>query len=89
MATSNKPKLAPRNPVARSPLLRKGGMHQSEKTNSRLTSAQLKHQIDDWREELEFERSLKDEQPLDQLHLISTRNISKGLTFSRTKLRFG
>jgi len=80
MATSNKPKLAPRNPVARSPLLRKGG---------RLTSAQLKHQIDDWREELEFERSLKDEQPLDQLRLISARNISKGLTFSRTKLRLG
>ena len=58
MAKQQKPTNAPRNPVARSPLLKKGGLHQSEKPNNRCTPAQLKHQLDDWREELAFERSL-------------------------------
>ena len=50
----------PRNPVARSPLLRKGGAHQETKTNQRRNARQaLEGQLEDWREELEFERSLK------------------------------
>lgn len=51
----------PRNPVARSPLLRKGGAHQETKTNQRRDARRaLEGQLEDWREELEFERSLKD-----------------------------
>ncbi len=50
----------PRNPVARSPLLRKGGAHQETKTSQRRNARQaLEGQLDDWREELEFERSLE------------------------------
>ena len=53
--------IAPRNPVARSPLLRKGGAHERSKTSLRQQSrGALRTQLDDWREELEFERSLKD-----------------------------
>lgn len=53
----------PRNPVARSPLLRKGGVHQEPKTKQRRHTRQaLEGQLDDWREELEFERSLKIEE---------------------------
>jgi len=50
----------PRNPVARSPLLRKGGVHQETKTNQRRNARQaLEGQLEDWRDDLEFERSLK------------------------------
>lgn len=50
----------PRNPVARSPLMRKGGVHEKSKTAKRQSSRQLLNtQLDDWREELEFERSLR------------------------------
>lgn len=59
MASQRKPANAPRNPVARSAIMKKGGLHQSEKSNDRCTPAQLKHQLDDWREELAFERSLR------------------------------
>ncbi len=85
MAKLSKPKFAPRNPVARSPLLAKGGAHKSEKSHSRVTPGQLKHHYDDWREELEFERSLKmdSDTPLESLLTI----ISKGLHFSREQLR--
>lgn len=52
--------LVPRNPVARSPLLRKGGAHQQTKTNQRRNASQaLEGQLEDWRDDLEFERSLK------------------------------
>lgn len=54
--------LVPRNPVARSPLLRKGGAHQETKTNQRRNARQaLDGQLEGWREELAFERSLKKE----------------------------
>lgn len=54
--------LVPRNPVARSPLLRKGGAHQETKTNQRRNARQaLDGQLKGWREELAFERSLKKE----------------------------
>ncbi len=50
----------PRNPVARSPLLKKGGAHEPSKTNQRRNARYaLEAQLEDWREELEFERSLK------------------------------
>ncbi len=50
----------PRNPVARSPLLKKGGAHEPSKTNQRRNAKHaLETQLEDWREELEFERSLK------------------------------
>lgn len=52
--------VVPRNPVARSPLLRKGGVHEKSKTAKRQQNrGALRVQLDDWREELEFERSLK------------------------------
>lgn len=50
----------PRNPVARSPLLRKGGAHQETKTSQRRNARHvLDGQLEGWREDLEFERSLK------------------------------
>lgn len=60
MATQNARTLVPRNPVARSPLLRKGGVHEKSKTAKRQINRQsVKSQLNDWREELEFERSLR------------------------------
>ena len=60
MAIKDRGTIVPRNPVARSPLLRKGGVHQKSKTaKRRQTSQALKVQLEDWREELEFERSLR------------------------------
>lgn len=47
----------PRNPVARSPLMRKGGAHQTGESAQRQHKRQaLQYQLDDWRDELEFER---------------------------------
>jgi len=55
------PNIKPRNPVMRSPLLRRGGVHQTSKTSLRQGARQaLEAQLDDWREDLEFERSLRD-----------------------------
>jgi len=52
----------PRNPVVRSPLLRKGGVHQETKTSQRRGARQaLNQQLEDWRDDLAFERGLKDE----------------------------
>ena len=49
-----------RNPVARSPLLRKGGVHEkntsAKRQQQKLNDNRL---LDDWREELEFEREMK------------------------------
>lgn len=50
----------PRNPVARSPLLKKGGAHEPSKTTQRRNDKHaLETQLENWREELDFERSLK------------------------------
>ena len=53
-------KLKRRNPVARSPLLRKGGVHEksvsAKRRQQKLSDNCL---LDDWREELEFEREMK------------------------------
>lgn len=52
--------LRPRNPVARSPLLRRGGAHEKSVSAKRQQQRQVTRALtDDWREELEFERSLK------------------------------
>ena len=60
MAIKDRGTIVPRNPVARSPLLRKGGVHEKSKTaKRRQTSQALKVQLEDWREELEFERDLR------------------------------
>lgn len=54
--------LVPRNPVARSPLLKRGGAHRTSKTSARRQHRQaLESQLDDWRDDIEFERSLKDD----------------------------
>ncbi len=46
--------LKPRNPVARSPLLRKGGAHQTSPSAKRQQSRDaLRDEAQDWREELE------------------------------------
>lgn len=60
---SNQPRnLRPRNPVARSPLLRRGGVHEKSVSAKRQQQRQVTRTLtDDWREELEFERSLKSE----------------------------
>ena len=52
--------LVPRNPVARSPLMKKGGVHEKSKTAKRRQSRQtVNDQLEHWREEVEFERSLR------------------------------
>jgi hypothetical protein len=60
--------IVPRNPVARSPLLKKGGAHQVTKTTDRRNTRQaVKSQLEDWRDDLAFERSLMDESSCDEL----------------------
>ena len=60
--------IVPRNPVARSPLLKKGGAHQVTKTTDRRNTRQaVKSQLEDWRDDLAFERSLKDQSSFDEL----------------------
>jgi len=60
MPTKDRGTITPRNPVVRSPLMRKGGVHEKGKTAKRQQSRQaLNAQLDDWREEVEFERSLR------------------------------
>lgn len=56
--------LAPRNPVARALASRGGGgAHQTNRTSQRQQSrAAVQNEIDDWREDLEFERSLSKQQ---------------------------
>jgi len=54
--------LVPRNPVARSPLLKRGGAHTQSKTSARRQVRQtIESQLEDWRDDLEFERSLRDD----------------------------
>lgn len=48
------PKVRPRNPVARSPLLRKGGVHEKSKSGLRAEHKQkLQTELIDWYEELD------------------------------------
>ena len=50
-----------RNPVALSPLLRKGGVHEKSKTAIRRNNnLALTRTLDDWEEELAFEREIKE-----------------------------
>ena len=52
--------LKPRNPVARSPLLRKGGVHVKGATAKRQqTKTNLNHQLDSWEDDLAFEREMQ------------------------------
>ena len=60
MVNKTRGTIVPRNPVVRSPLMKKGGVHEKSKTAKRRQNSQaLKAQLEDWREELEFERSLR------------------------------
>lgn len=69
--------VVPRNPVARSPLLKKGGAHQTTKTTDRRNTRQeVKSQLEDWRDDLAFERSLKDESSFDESLIIELRYFS-------------
>ena len=89
MANSNKPNNAPRNRVACAPILRKGGVHQSETKSARLSSAQLRQQIGDWREELAFERSLSDRSESSYSIMVDCGLIGRGWIPTRqlTRLR--
>ena len=52
--------LKPRNPVARSPLLRKGGVHEKNATAKRQqTRMGLNRQLDNWQDDLAFEREMQ------------------------------
>lgn len=58
---------APRNPVARSPLMRKGGVHEKTATTKRRqVRKKIETELEDWREAVEFElevqKGLKDGQ---------------------------
>ncbi len=81
-----------RNPVARSPLLRKGGVHEKSATAKRQGGKQhLQQSLDDWREELEFEReferelnghsdnSLIDDNSIDEVFFIAVSQLELGL----------
>lgn len=55
--------IRPRNPVARSPLLKRGGAHEKSASAKRQQTRQATNALlDDWRDDLEFERLLKDEE---------------------------
>lgn len=56
MPSFKKPTTPPRNPVARSPLMRKGGVHEkSTTTKRRQVKDQIDSELEDWREAVEFE----------------------------------
>jgi len=53
--------IKPRNPVAQSPLLRKGGVHEKSASAKRQQlRIRLNQQLDDWQDELAFERDFQD-----------------------------
>lgn len=57
---TQKVRIKPRNLVACSPLMKKGGVHQ--KSQSALRSQKRQHlllQLEDWQDDLAFERALK------------------------------
>jgi len=83
MPTKNRGTVVPRNPVARSPLLQKGGVHEESKTAKRQQNRQaLNAQLDDWREEVEFERSLRSDS--DFLYNAVMKCVKKLLDYGET-----
>ena len=53
--------LVPRNPVARTLATRRGGAHEKTKTSERRNVRNsVNNQLENWREDLEFERELKE-----------------------------
>jgi len=55
--------MVPRNTVAQSLLMRKGGVHEKSATAKRQqVRYALANELDDWREALEFERSLRSDE---------------------------
>lgn len=57
-----------RNPVARSPLLRKGGAHVKSKTGQRVRSRLSTNEVvDDWLDELEDERQNQEKENGEQM----------------------
>jgi hypothetical protein len=60
--TDKKTSTKPRNPAARSPLMKKGGVHEKTKTSKRRSSKEsVKGDLEDWRDDVKFERSVKNE----------------------------
>ena len=52
--------IKPRNPIAHSPLMRKGGVHQKSQSALRKQKRQqLNMQLEDWEDDLDFQRKLK------------------------------
>lgn len=71
--------LKPRNPVARSPLLRKGGVHEKNATAKRQhTRTKLNQQLYDWQDDLAFER--------EQQNILNQKELVKDVSFSKTNL---
>lgn len=60
MASKQKPRYAPRNPIVRSSVQHRGGVHKVKKLRQSINAVDLLEEMDNWREELAFERSLKD-----------------------------
>lgn len=51
--------IVPRNQVAQSPLMKKGGVHEKSATSKRRESkAIVEAELEDWREAVEFEREV-------------------------------
>ncbi|RBP53183.1 hypothetical protein [Arenicella xantha] len=52
---------APRNPVARAPIMRKGGAHQNAKSPARASEERITRTASsNWRDDVSFEKTLKD-----------------------------
>ena len=52
--------VVPRNPVARSPLLRKGGVHEKTATAKRQQCREaVRGQLENWREDVAFEDEVR------------------------------
>lgn len=67
------------NPIARNPLLRKGGAHQhSRSTDRRQVREALNHAVEEWANEAERDDSEDDIALPPTTHLDSTRAISQG-----------
>ena len=55
-----KPSNAPRNPVAQSPLMRKGGVHEkSPAAKRKQVQDEIGTELEDWREAVEFELEVR------------------------------
>ena len=71
--------LKPRNPIAQSPLLRKGGVHEKSATAKRQqTRIGLNRQLDDWQDDLAFEREMQ--------HIIDQKDLVDDATFILSKV---